>query len=494
MTATLTPLVYACLGAICASPKAASRLVVDFGTSAQTEAGSFFGCAGGRPDTIADRIDLQGEPARWAWRVEVSAKAAASGVGAVVPLSAPPSKHNSSRADNSGRRFLALQAVGALGARKLRLELRSSAAGGPSEPMLAEFGASDLSDGSWRQLLVPLPPGWDGSALLHMLLEGQGSAWFALDSIHVVRGDGHLPVVGPKDGEPSRDLRYALWVWKKDRILPDAANRKELLDFSQGHGITDLFVQVPYTYENGMVSLRLAEHQRSLIGAAHERGMTVHALDGRPQYVLKKNHGRMERLVAALADFNRQGTARQRYDAVHLDNEPYILPEWQEESSRKIVLNDYLELNRTLRQQSNQAGMKFGVDIPFWFDQTDAQGRPRFEVKLGSVRKPLLEALFGVVDNVGVMSYRERITGSNGVVACCAREFQLGKEFGVNVFASVELGTGPEVEAGTTFGVYPFEYFRDQLSTLARIASRTAGCAGIAIHYYDPYRKLESQP
>ena len=62
---------------------------------------------------------------------------------------------------------------------------------------------------------------------------------------------------------------------------------------------------------------------------------------------------------------------------------------------------------------------------------------------------------YAQVDNVGVMSYRPRATGSNGIIACCQTEFDLGARNGVEVFASVETGGGSDVERGTSFFPYP---------------------------------------
>jgi hypothetical protein len=128
--------------------------------------------------------------------------------------------------------------------------------------------------------------------------------------------------------------------------------------------------------------------------------------------------------------------------------------------------------------------MAFGVDIPFWWDKRDANGEPAFMVKSGEGRIPLLEALFPLIDNAGIMSYRERVTGPNGVLGCAAGEFELGNRYHVDVLAAVETGTGPDVEQGITFGVYPYAYFQSQWKTLKRALAATPGCAGTALHYY----------
>jgi hypothetical protein len=285
-----------------------------------------------------------------------------------------------------------------------------------------------------------------------------------------------------------------MWVWHTARILPDAHSRKELIAFCRRHRVTDLFCQIPYDYEDATVQLHQVEPQRAFNAAASAAGLTVHALDGAPDYVLPAQHQRMVDLIDALDQFNRGGAPETRYAAVHLDNEPYLLPQWRDPESRRLLLQDYIALNGELGRQARAADMEYGVDIPFWWDRHDATGKAVFVVPTTDGDVPLLEALFPLVQNIGIMSYRERVTGAGGVVACCGAEFALGARHGVDVLAAVELGTGPLVEPGISLGRYAPDYVRGQLATLERVLPHQKGCAGLAIHAYDYYRAMEERP
>jgi hypothetical protein len=473
-------------------------MVADFDYSVRTAQGGLFYCMGGRPDRVRDELVTIGEPPCGAWRIEVSADAPTEGVGGVVPLfdnrtwSPKPQPLNIGDATH-----LDIRLVGALGARRLRVELVSGEAIQPDQPgeLVTTVAASELDATQWRAKRFVLPtgsPDRSAFAAVRLLLEGEGPAWLAVDSMAFT--NGATAAARQTDSAP-HPLRQCLWVWKTKEILPDPARVEALLACCKRNGITDLFCQVPYKRVDGEVRLQLVDQQRAFNSAARRAGVTVHALDGDPKFVFKANHPRVFEFVEALDRFNRESPPEDRYRAVHMDNEPYVNEQWKQgPEAQQEVIRDYLELNRELRRRVNAAGMEYGVDIPFWWDKPDASGQPAYRVTIGDREVPLLEALFPYLQNAGIMSYRTRVTGPNGIVGCCLTEFELGARFGVQVFASVELGTGPRVEEGITFGVYPAEYFAAQLKTLQRVLAHEEGCSGIAIHAYQFFSKLQEVP
>lgn len=470
--------------------------VADFKTSVRTAQGGFFCSVGGKPDRVNDHLATLGEPAARAWRIDVAAAAPAA-VGAVLPLfdnreGVPPRL-----LDVSGCSHLAVRLIGRLGERRVRIEIvaRPSADLEAAGIPVAALNAKDLDEQRWSMHVFPLPEHLDRARAgsIRFTFDGPGPTWVAMESVQFCGSDGPA-AIEPRKARPVADLRQAMWVWHTRQVLADARQQDELLAFCGKHGITDLFCQVPYDYADGSIRLDLVGEQRAFNAAAQRAGIRVHALDGAPEFVLRENHPRLFKLIDALDRLNREGPVEGRYRAVHMDNEPYILKDWKDPAARKRVLQQFIELNRELRRRANAAGMEYGVDIPFWWDSVDDSGKPVFVVPTETGDVPLLEALFACVQNAGIMSYRERVTGAGGVIACCLNEFELGARHGVKVFASVELGTGPRVEEGITFGVYPREYLRQQLETLRAALPYEEGCAGLAIHAYDFYRAMEEQP
>lgn len=473
--------------------------VADFDRTTRTTQGGLFRCCGGAPSGVADRLLEAGQPAAGAWRIDVAAGAADVGVGGIIPLY--DNRSGAGQApllDASRVTHLHARLIGALGQRRLNVDLVAGraidppAAGAP----VASVTAEALDARGWRTVSFALPTsGLDRSAVgaVRLMLEGQGPAWIAVDWL-AFSSEPSPPAVESRRQAAPRPLRQAMWVWKTKELVADPAEGERCIAVCQRAGVTDMFLQLPYRAVDDNIEFIDPVGQRRLIAAATKAGMRVHALDGDCHFVLRPKHDRMFRLVDALAEFNRAGPPEARYHGLHLDNEPYVLPDWKKDAAtRQEVIDQFLELNRELSRRAKAAGLEFGLDIPFWWDKLGDDGQPAFRVRTAAGETTLLEAVFPLVQNMVIMSFRERATGSNGIIGVASNELALGARLGVEVLVAVELGTGPNVEKGITFGVYPPEYFFGQLDTLRRVLPYEEKCAGVAIHAYQYYREFEGQ-
>jgi|GEM_PF-1237045 len=464
---------------------------VDMARVESYAAGASFGVFGGRPDVLQDQLLKIGEPPAEAWRVDVLRGAPARNIGLRIEFP---------RVESAGpraRRRLELRLLGAPAKRALRVSFtpHNHKNEPPSELVVTTLAAAQLNASGWRDFVAELPKSARSSAgTLRIALEGHGAGWVALQRVHRVDAPrANRPPAAPGADAPG-SLRRCLWVWSTQQILSDPPARERFLSFVARRGFTDLFWQVVYDYQDAAITLGLVDEQRAFNESCARAAISVHALDGGAEYVRRVNHPRLFRLVDALAHFNAAAQQAERFAGIHMDNEPYLLEEWRSPKSRNKLIDEYVELNRELGRRTRAAGMAYGVDIPFWWDQQDERGKPVFTAATDDGRVPLLEALFPHVDNVGVMSYRERALGPNGIVACCETEFALGARRRVAVFASIETGAGPNVENGTTFAPYSATYLGTQLATLNRVLAFRPGAAGIAIHHYDAFRtKVEEK-
>ncbi|MBN1513478.1 MAG: hypothetical protein JXB13_15790 [Phycisphaerae bacterium] len=494
--------------------------VADFEDSIRTEQGGMFFCIGGRPDQVRDGLVRTGDPEAGAWRIEVSADAPSTGAGGVLPLydtcpvaiadkqgterdtattvnmpaASPTGMAPTPGVDVSQTPVLHLRLIGELGQRQLRVEGIAGKPVGPETVGVTLFTlpADAIDARRWRDIPIAISESEINLRRvtgIRLLIEGPGEAWLAVDSIGLVTSTSGSRTSQPGPAKP-HSLRHAMWSWRTESILRDPAQQDTLIAFCREQGITDLFSQVLYEYRDGKVTLQEVDSQRQFNAMARGGGIRVHALDGHRSYALEANHPRILGLAEALIRFNEEGSPETRFHGVHLDNEPYLLAEWKNEATRPAVLRAYYELNRRLAPRLKEAHLEFGLDIPFWWDKVDESGRAVFRVMTSDGERPLLEAVFPLVQNVAVMSYRERVTGCNGVVGHCRTEFGLGQRLGVDVFASIETGAGERFEKGTTFGPYSRAYFEWQFDTLKRALSREPGCSGLAVHAYKYYREM----
>lgn len=493
----------AVLPAMTAAHVAAGTIdVINFDTATATAQGGQYGLFGALPDQLQDRLATLGEPAGGAWRIEVLAGAASKGLGGVIPLFDTTLRaEDIPLLDVSSSPVLEIALTGKLDARRVLVELLGGRVLDAETPGVGvgTIEATQVDAQRWSTLRWSVPAdGIDRTKVgaVRLMFEGEGPAWIALASVRFVADGDAAPATLPPPA-PQPPIRQAMWVWRTTKILPDPAKVDQLFAFCKAHDITDLFWQVPYNkYKDRQMVLLLVDEQRAFNVRAAAAGIRIHALDGGPEFVLRENHERVFKLVEALDAFNREGPKEGRYAAVHMDNEPYVLKGWKaSDEERQEIIQQYIELNRALRKQVNEAGMEYGVDIPFWWDKEETPGKRAYNVHTDKGDVPLLDETFALVQNAGIMSYRVRALGRNGVIDCCRTEFDLGKRLGVDVFASVELGQGERVEKGITYGVYPVEYFLTQLDTLRRALSHQPGCAGIAIHaYYSFEEMLEKRP
>jgi len=235
----------------------------------------------------------------------------------------------------------------------------------------------------------------------------------------------------------------AMWVWHTLDPMTKADKRKELLDFCKERGISELFFQMQYAFAGGdggvMCSLSHQDHLRSFLRDAHKRGIKVHALDGDPTFVLKSNHPKVLAQVKAILEFNAKGKPDEGYDGIHLDNEPYLLVGYNG-SRRKQILQEFVELNKKCMDAVRSSGQKivFGIDIPFWFEEVGDSGEVSAELDFNGSKKAVSYHLLDIVDNVGIMDYRNFADGSDGIIAHGMDEVEYATKIGKKVYIGVE--------------------------------------------------------
>jgi hypothetical protein len=224
------------------------------------------------------------------------------------------------------------------------------------------------------------------------------------------------------------------WHWDPKPALADAAVRDRLFDLLASQRIATLWIQVstdrvatppptPARSRNQAAiaarTLSRAAEWRAFIADAHRRGIRVEALDGEPAWALKAFHAGPLGVVDAIIDYNARVKPDERFDGIHFDIEPYLLIAWRSPRSREQLLRELLELAVRCQQRVREAGgMQFGVDIPYWWDVTDGKtGRPIGDTVFNGVRKSAARHLIDLLDNVGIMNYRNTSGGTDGMIA-----------------------------------------------------------------------------
>ena len=250
--------------------------------------------------------------------------------------------------------------------------------------------------------------------------------------------------LGRSEGTHKPPVR-AMWVWNIDPLLFSQNYRAEFFAFCEEKDINEIFLQVPYKFINDLtddVECKIL-HQTELhafIKKARQKGIKSHALDGSPEFVLTQYHPRVLAQVRALIDFNKNASQAEQFYGIHLDNEPYQLLGFNGPAGRSIILQ-FFDLNQKvmdlLRREKSE--MVYGIDIPFWFDEAkDNEGNLKYVFDYNGKIQDAARHLIDIVDNVGIMNYRNFAGGEDGMVKHGQDEVWYADKVGKKVYLGVE--------------------------------------------------------
>lgn len=166
--------------------------------------------------------------------------------------------------------------------------------------------------------------------------------------------------------------------------------------------------------------------------------------------------------------------AAERFDGVHMDNEPYLLPAWNT-NMRETILRDFLGLNMECQQRCKTAGISFGVDIPFWLGAPDPKtGEAMGIVTYGNQRKSIDKFLIDFLDNVGIMNYHDKVYGWDSMLYHGESILKYAEDVGnFNVLMGLETYLPDPVDTHFPVGL-PYAAFDSAMALdTAGIASNT---------------------
>jgi hypothetical protein len=202
----------------------------------------------------------------------------------------------------------------------------------------------------------------------------------------------------------------------------------------------------------------------------------VHSLDGFPEFALRQKHAIPLSVVDAIIDFNEAAKPNERFAGVHFDNEPYLLLGWHNEERREKILHDFLSLNVKCQRRVRKAGIEFGIDVPFWWSMPDASrnGKASGSVFFNAVRKPASHHCIDLLDNVGIMNYRDSADGADGLIAHGQDLLRYSDSVdGADIYMGIETFRYRPQEVWFVLGMPQSEFVRtlsDRGQELARIS------------------------
>lgn len=263
--------------------------------------------------------------------------------------------------------------------------------------------------------------------------------------------------------------QYATWLWDTNQILK---SQDKIINFLSTNNVKILYLQIDYNLKD--------EVYRSFIEKASTKNISVHALDGGADWVSDNGADSQKFFFDWLAKFQSTSSANEKFKGIHLDVEPYLNTDYNENMNR--VLENYQALLLNALNNSESLGLPLYIDIPFWFDEI------KYDTKYGT--GSLAEWIIKNVKNVVVMAYRDSAIGDNGIINAVSRELDLGKQY--NTLVTIAAETQKSAEGNyVSFNEEGYNYMNKELEKVYSNYKDNSSFGGFAIHHVISWMSLK---
>ena len=170
-----------------------------------------------------------------------------------------------------------------------------------------------------------------------------------------------------------------------------------MLDFAEDQGVNVIFLHIDRKSKD-------FKPYRSFVEEAHGLGIEVEALGGDPTWGLTGYQQEIESFIGWIEDYQSAVGGRAAFDGIHVDIEPYLLKEWEQD--RDDVVRQWMgNVEFLVKKVKQGVSLRVSADLPFWIHKIPAPHN-------GSVGAWMIEQL----DRVVLMDYRNFAIGKNGII------------------------------------------------------------------------------
>ncbi|XKH50280.1 amidase [Chryseomicrobium palamuruense] len=258
----------------------------------------------------------------------------------------------------------------------------------------------------------------------------------------------------------------ATWLWNPWMFYDSP---ESTLVFLQQKKVSTVFVQIDS-------DIPRTKYHAFLTGA-HKANIKVFALDGAPNWGNTTGAKAKNKFKNWLANYQKTAPATAKLDGIHVDIEPYGLPEW--ETKRAATVRGFQNVLTELAAFSKTQKLQFEADIPFWFDEI-TYNNPTYG------KGNLAEWTIKNTDGVALMSYRDT---AQAIIDISSKEMAWGKTYGKKVRVGVETMESKE---------HPFISFHEegeQAMERALVDVNTAfrgysSFAGVSVHHVGSWMNM----
>ncbi|MGY4691446.1 hypothetical protein [Salibacterium sp. K-3] len=262
----------------------------------------------------------------------------------------------------------------------------------------------------------------------------------------------------------------ATWIWDLEDL---EENQEETVSFLSNKGVNLVYLHIDFEEFN-------TDRFESFIKLAAKKNIDVYALGGDPNWALTKNQNSLDTFVSIVKDYNHQAAEEEKFQGVHVDIEPYLLPEWK--SDRENIVTQWISNLHYLKNKvKTDSELAISGDVPFWINKVKIPGKNKY------VGDWMLTSL----DSITVMAYRDQTEGKNGIKGIASPLVEQAANRSKSVVIAVNV---IETDEGghTTFHDNSLSYMKHELNLLEHRFSGHPGYGGIAVHDYHYWKSNQN--
>lgn len=284
---------------------------------------------------------------------------------------------------------------------------------------------------------------------------------YAGQAVHDYRRWKEGVQVLPEKPEPAT-LYRGTYIWRAETLESEG---DEILSFARENGVNLLYVRIDRERPFSMY--------RDFVRKAQGEGIEVHAMGGHPVWALAPSKGKILALVDWVKAYNEEAAAAEKFRGVHLDIEPYVMPQWRE--NRESVLRQWMGNMQAFISEAKAGGLEASIDMAAWLDNTPTPGQPD---------TPISHWMIERLDHTTLMAFRDH---ADSIVGLVENQLKYADSIGKKLVVAVETKESHEGKFVSFYEEGMGEMNR-QLKQVTELLKGYSSYMGQAIHAYEYWK------
>lgn len=259
------------------------------------------------------------------------------------------------------------------------------------------------------------------------------------------------------------------YIWHASNLIesPD-----EILEFAKEKNLNFLYTRLDRRKDFSAY--------KSFVERAHKAGIEVHAMGGHPNWALAKGEERLKMFINYVTTYNNTVAEEQKFDGIHLDIEPYVLPEWSKDKNGVLrTWKDNIEL--FVDEVKKESELETSVDLAMWLDDHEIPGEEDSSFSRWMINQ---------LDHTTLMAFRDYAKGSGGILDVSKEEMEFATNLDKPIIISVEMKQNESVEH-ISFHEEGEKEMEEALEQTEEELSQKSSYKGYVVHAYDYWLNAE---